>query len=413
MKPTKEVVQCCENCGKKACKKGEICKKKPLIRPSRPRSKLTEQGQKSKLAQPIRVSKAAKEKSWDLPTDLSEYVDPKDKKVKIEKMEIDELRQHQNTKVKEMGLPLMGANQGGLYPEEKSKTTELPETADYTERRPEQKLSQISEMVRYCLEKEGKKPVEVQAGFGSGKNNSQKLYLSTNDPDSQNWLIESLNPTKILNDSLQSGDEHVKQVALKTRFHTLQQEERRKAIKDRTDKEKLEKELKKTDEINDKFMSGPITVVRNSRKRHAEQNIAEAMYEDKMDEGEIAGTMIRCEGCSAELGSNLIDEKGQYITGRTYASQASPERHKKLFKQINDSQAKVATNRSKRSRSCSPPRLPSKGKKEDEQENPAEPRKRPAEAPKSEPPPKKRRIKKEEQDKKKKKKTDSDDENEK
>jgi hypothetical protein len=85
----------------------------------------------------------------------------------------------------------------------------------------------------------------------------------------------------------------------------------------------------------DKEGSPKIHLPNLGKVRHAEQNVAQAIHgtnEARHMQGkrlfthaEIQGTMIRCTGCSAELGANLVDEGGLEITGRLFAAQASLE----------------------------------------------------------------------------------------
>lgn len=268
------------------------------------------------------------------------------------------LRQFTGVNVRNAGLGLTGGNQGGLAPEDEEQRYELPEYADYTRRRPEQLLSQISEVMHHAAKAKDQEPVETQFGYGRKADGSVHLYASTNNPQTQQGLQERLgNPRAHLESALRSDDPQLSKVATKLLLFGEQQAKRREAIRGHPDEAQLSQDLDLSDRIHASFMQGSVNVVKNPYKRHAEQNIAEAMHASghEYDQAEIAGTKIRCEGCSSELGYNLRDGRGRFVVGRVYGSQAERARHEETLGDVSRGRAVVATNRSERSRSHSPP----------------------------------------------------------
>lgn len=291
------------------------------------------------------------------------------------KRTIKNLKQHKGVPIKNLGLELGGANQQGLRPKDEKYITELPHSIDYTGNRSGQVMSQLSEVFLHLAEKDDKKPVEVQFGYGEKEDKSLDLFASANNKDSQEWIHKALNdPIGTLKKGALSKDEEIRRVSLKLLFSSTQNRRRRELIKEHPNKKEFEEDLKRSESILDRFWNGPVTVVQNEHDRHAEQNIGDVLTDERhgYESGDIQGAKIRCEGCSSELGMNLQNSSGQFVIGTSYATQSSKEKHQHTFDEIREGRTKVATNRSKRPRSPSPVWFqPRKEKKE----NPVEPKK--------------------------------------
>jgi len=357
-----------------------------LLRPRRPQFRNKDVNQpETPMQQPVATVRKAAPVGYTLPPDVDARVDdvpgmttpgtPK-------RIDLDSTRLRQFTKVKldQMGVKLTGGNQGGRYPEDEAHQHELPEVADYTERRPEQVLSQISEVMLHSAQAAGKEPVETQFGYGRRDDRSPlDLYASTNNKATQELLLEHMkDPVSHVKAAAKNKDNpQLQKMALKLLFFEEHKQARLKEIENHPDREKLTRELEVASQVHDSFMKGNVNVVVNRYDRHAEQNIAEAMHaRGGYTSGEIGGSMIRCEGCSSELGHNLEDEEGHALVGRSYASQAESERHQQTYEDIQRGRTRVVTNRSARSRSHSPPRVPKKVEEKKVEEKKAEEQKK-------------------------------------
>lgn len=335
-----------------------------LPRPSRPKYRNNDVNKKARtsLKQPMTVLDPQKPTPYTLPQDWQKVVDQvhHDDPKAPERVEVDKLRQFTKVPIKKLGVDLTGGNQGGLFPEDDSMVTKLPESSDYKKSRPQQILSQLSEVIRHRAEEEDQNPVEVQFGYGKKKDGGLDLFTSTNNKESQEWLLEALkSPLDQVKKAAKSDDPEVTRRALKILFQEEQNKERRKQIGNDPHEKELGEQLDLAEKIREQFLAGPTKVVVNTAKRHAEQNISDALHEmEDYEEADIQGTMIRCEGCSSELGINLKDQHGKGVIGRVYASQAEKSRHQKTLDEVRHGRARIATNRSHRSRSTSPPRLP-------------------------------------------------------
>jgi len=123
-------------------------------------------------------------------------------------------------------------------------------------------------------------------------------------------------------------------------------------------------DLALADALYGRLMTGDVQVVHNKvtpktkANRHTEQINRVAMAQSGKDYrwGEAAGTFIRCEGCSAELGVNLRTPDGKLIVGKVYNAQASPAHHEHIFEGIVKGDTVVVTSRPERAASPSPPR---------------------------------------------------------
>lgn len=298
-----------------------------------------------------------------LKTMLDDVVEPK-KKAPVEH-ETEKLRPFTKIPIKNLNLDLSGGNQGGLFPKDEDQRIDLPESVDYTHSRSGQILAQLGEVFLHRGDQAGKNPVEVQFGYGQKKDKSLDLFASSNNKKSQKWLLKALkNPVEHLKAAAQSDDEDIQRVALKILFLKEQNEERRKRIKGHQREKEIHEDLDRAEKIRGLVLSGNVGVVTNTASRHAEQNVADVLHEGDYELSDIQGPKIRCEGCSSELGKNLVNKKGENVIGRIYASQSEQSRHEETFKEIREGRTKVATNQSRRSRSSSPfrykPQVPKK-----------------------------------------------------
>lgn len=278
---------------------------------------------------------------------------------------VDKLRQFAGASSQVKGMVgLTGGNQGGLYPEDSSQVAHLPESADYTASRPQQLLSQLGEVFLHHGNKAKVNPVEVQFGYGQKSDGSVDLYSSTNNKESQDWLLEALKTPVLHLKAAAKDKDHpdIARVAQKILFFKEQNAKRREEIRGKPNEAELEKQIQLAEKIHASFFADPVRVATNDADRHAEQNIADVMHGKGYISGDIQGPKIRCEGCSSELGLNLQDESGTKLIGRVYASQADPKKHKSTFAGIKSGKVKVATNRTERSRSSSPVRVKPKPK---------------------------------------------------
>jgi Domain of unknown function (DUF4157) len=260
---------------------------------------------------------------------------------------------------KEEGVALGGGNQGGIRPSEAGHTFDLPTTADYSRRRANQMLSQLGEVMLSAAGRNEQEPVEVQFGYGVLDNGSIEVLASTNNKKSQLWLQRALKDpfTYVAAEALSGTAEDVQRVALKILFPDEQAKARRAELDpDAKETAGIEADLDRAEEIREAFMAGKVRVVVNEYDRHAEQNLAEAAHQAGYKKFDAAGPKIRCEGCSSEMGSNLETESGVAIHGKFYLSQASDSRHRSTLRGIKAGEIKIATNRTERPRSPSPPR---------------------------------------------------------
>jgi hypothetical protein len=246
---------------------------------------------------------------------------------------------------------LKGGNQGGLAPV--GNRVDKPETADYTERRPEQLLSHISAVMMHQAREAGLNPTEVQFGYVHNTTNGDvKIYSSTNDRKSQDWLNKALaDPLKYVKAAAtQNGDKDVQRNALKLLFFDESQKHRRGenlkiADTDPERSKRIDEDLNLADKIHQQIFTGTHRVVKNDRGgmsegRHAEQNVAEAMHQEKeAGQAEIAGTKIRCFSCSASIGPNLIHDghygEPVYIGGKGYLAQSDKKSQRDLTSGLN------------------------------------------------------------------------------
>jgi hypothetical protein len=270
-----------------------------------------------------------------------------------------------------------GSKQGGLVPKKAIKAGKtgddlVPETANYQERRPEQLLSHMSSVMKWSAEQNGKDPVEVQFGYAPTPN-GPKIYSSTNNRESQDWLSQALSDplSHVKNAAKNSQDPDVKRNANKLLFFDENQAARRQQLGSSSlspeKKQKLSDDLDLTDKIHSQMFTGTHNVVKTDKlptpadakrpQRHAEQNVAAAMHQDgATGTAEIAGTKIRCYSCSASIGPSLKDETEKFtIAGRVYTSQSSQEATKRLGR--SKGTTKVHTGPSGRSKSSSPARF--------------------------------------------------------
>src|SRR5690606_20368112 len=97
-------------------------------------------------------------------------------------------------------------------------------------------------------------------------------------------------------------------------------------------------EIERAVQVRDSVLrGGGVRVARNPYDRHAEQNTVEDVFQNTAATlATTAGTMIRCAGCSASLGSNLHDHSDRAVVGRVYASQASTASYRDLFAGMKD-----------------------------------------------------------------------------
>lgn len=290
--------------------------------------------------------------------------------------------------LRDMGLPISGFPSGGLGPTTESQKSRVPPVADYVEMRPMQALSHVSEVLYGAALLAGKKPVEVQAGRAEVDFRSEgDLFLSANDPDTQKWMHGAMgDPLTLLHDLAKLTPEEIakhgkgegkavdraRKSALKILFNEEQKEQRLATIRERfpgsgkrKKRSKLNRDLKRVDEIFDRFLKGDVGIVHNLEGKHAEQNIAAAMYDsgEPYRKGEIAGTKIRCEGCSGELGTNTTDEHGVSVSGKMYAAQAAKGKHAGIILRILSGQHLIAMGSSQRPESPSPLKAASGGKR--------------------------------------------------
>jgi hypothetical protein len=312
-------------------------------------------------------------------------------------------------------LPLGGVATSGLYPLVKDYQYDRTPFADYTLRRTEQVLSQMSEVMAWafdCLneglkaestkaalaeldltnvskkdatkkKREAKKkaleevkdsvinPTEVQFGYTLRFDDSNvELFASTNNRKSQDKLVEFLTDSFELTKKAASSKEPkhwlVRQRALKLLYFKDQKQARLKDKDSTSEEYSLESnQLELAHELVLMFLAGDVTVVKTSAEgddaRHAEQNIAVWVHdnagkeEHRYDLLEIAGTKIRCEACSSEICTNLEHEKKCFIIGKMYTTQASLANHHATFQGLIDGTIKVDIKRSERDRSPSPP----------------------------------------------------------
>lgn len=242
-----------------------------------------------------------------------------------------------------------------------------------------QALSHVSEVLYGAALLDKMNPVEVQAGRAAERDKRGDLFLSANDADTQDWMhgamgdplalvhrMASLEPKDIPTDKKTTGEsvDRARKSALKILFNLEQKKERLRAIKagfpgprNRKKRNKLNKDLGVVDEIFHNFLSGNAQIVHNKAGKHAEQNIAAAMYdsvEPHYTRGEIGGTKIRCEGCSSELGTNTTTEEGKPISGKGYAAQASHEKHAETLAALHAGEHLIAMGPSQRPGSPSP-----------------------------------------------------------
>jgi hypothetical protein len=270
---------------------------------------------------------------------------------------------------KKFAESLSGGNQGGRIPntvaDDRRAGNFVPKTADYRERRPEQILSHVSSVMKWSAEEHDQNPVEVQFGYAPTPNGS-KIYSSTNNKGSQDWLAGALNdPLRHVKDAAkQNDDPDVKRNANKLLFFAENQAKRRQELESSSlspeQKEKQRADLKLTDDIHRQMFTGTHNVVKtdlSGSQRHAEQNVAAAMHRDgATGTAGIAGTKIRCYSCSASIGPSLQDENEDYaIAGKVYTTQSS----KKAITRLDGKKGvmKVHTDRSERSGSASPARF--------------------------------------------------------
>lgn len=269
---------------------------------------------------------------------------------------LEDVAKSKGVPVRNMGMSISGWAAGGLGPTDESHKAHLPRFADHTRMRPMQALSHVSEVLYGAALHEGHAPVEVQAGRAETKGGKQAdLFLSANDPTTQAWINDAMKDplglvhrmAALSNEEIEakgpSGGrslERARKSALKILFNPEQKKARLDAIaaaspgpKGRTRRRAVHRDLERVDDTFHRFLSGDVHVVHNPRKKHAEQNIAAAMYDSEVryTKGEIAGTKIRCEGCSAEAGTNLTDEHGTGVSGKIYAAQASEPKHAQVL----------------------------------------------------------------------------------
>jgi hypothetical protein len=283
------------------------------------------------------------------------------------------------------GAVIRGGNQHGknAFPHNHKKNkenpfaTSVPPYADYTERRPDQMLADLSDIMLADIGVE--EATEVEFGYGMRANDvadrnfgGLDLFASTNNPSSQAKLQERLaNPMAIIKrfammEPKDESEQNLQQVALKLLFHEEQDAARRQAIQGHPERERLEAELDLASAIRTKALSGQTTVVGSDASeataRHAEQNIADHMHAQRYDFGEIAGTKIRCGSCSSELAPNLFDAEDKAVIGSVYPTQSSPENLQSTVESIRQGRTRVAGGESSRSRASSPVRLPKQNK---------------------------------------------------
>ena len=315
------------------------------------------------LQQPVRMSRRAQYEAHTNLRGLEQYVGPlptTNPTVRTVSVDAEKLSGH-NELAKMSGAS--GSNQGGLSTNRK--VVAQPDPADYTERRPEQMLSHLSEVVHWNLEAAEHAPVEVQFGYGMRKGEQPELFSSANEPASQQWMAQNLSdPMKHLKAAaLQNSNPHVKRSAMKLLFHDEQHEARKNKLladKELADDKRahLLQELELAKSLRDQFLSGEHTVVKNPGERHAEQNIAAALHrqhrQKPYDQAEISGTMIRCASCGMELGHNVEDEKlHAAMHGKLYSTQVSEPRMNRFLRR-EDAPDSQETSDSSRARSASP-----------------------------------------------------------
>ncbi len=318
------------------------------------------------LPQPVRTSVPAKSEPGKLPD--REQVEqalrtlPKPPTIANTKVTPAKFALH-NESARESGAS--GSNQKGLSTNRK--VVRQPAVADYAKRRPEQMLSQISDVVRWNAENAKQAPVEVQFGYGVRKGEQPELFSSTNNLASQQWMAEALRDPALLlkNAALKSTDQHVKRTAMKLLFHDDQHAARRKAVEsdktiDESQRTHLLGELELAKNLRGQFLGGTHTVVENKTDRHAEQNVAAALHiqhsKKPYEKAEIAGTMIRCASCGIELGHNLVDaESHLQMHGKLFSNQVAEKKGTRFLK--GPAGSSLETEDSRRSRSVSPVRF--------------------------------------------------------
>lgn len=348
----------------------------PFKRPPDPKTAHTQSASSSlELSQPTRTSLPANP-YWDrdasYPESLNHLIDEASPygpgaRTKVQEVKIN-LQKHAGVEDGNNFDYLGGGNQGGRVPKDANMQTSLPDTADYTQRRPEQLLSHMSSVMKWAGEKDGADPTEVQFGYVQGRDGKVRLYSSTNDSRSQEWLGNALKDplTHVKAAAKQNENQDVKRNALKLLYFQENQGSRRSENnnapgRSASDKQKINSDLDLSDELHKQMFTGTHHVVKNGnfdamrypldppatgrneirrpivapQGRHAEQNVAEAMHKDMENDGgtaEIAGTKVRCYSCSSALGPSLKDKDEQFfISGKAYLAQSDRTSQRELL----------------------------------------------------------------------------------
>lgn len=326
--------------------------------------------QPTRTSIPVTPNKDYRDPSY--PKNLNDLIDnhspyKADAKTKVEDVQID-LGKYEGVEDGNNFDYLGGGNQGGRFPRDTNMQTTLPDTADYRQRRPEQLLSHMSSVMKWAGEKDGAGPTEVQFGYVQGSDGKMRIYSSTNDRRSQEWLGNALKDplTHVKAAAKQNENPDVKRNALKLLYFQENQRSRRSENetapgRSASDKGKINSDLDLSDELHKQMFTGTHHVVKNGdfnatrypldppparaneirrpivapQGRHAEQNVAEAMHRDMKNDGgtaEIAGTKVRCYSCSSALGPSLKDKDEQFfISGRAYLAQSDRTSQRELL----------------------------------------------------------------------------------
>jgi hypothetical protein len=185
-----------------------------------------------------------------------------------------------------------------------NQTLDKVDSANYAGNRTMQISSQLSEMTYPLLHnKSGKNPVEVQFSYA---HEQDRLLVSTNNMDTQQYLFEqmkpggTLTPNKIVENSL-SSNSHQRQIAQK--FMLMDEQNKRRETNNGSKEDK--NDLNMATNMRNAFAKGNVTVIMNSGERHAEQNINHYAKQNDVKITDPGGTMTRCASCTLELGTSL------------------------------------------------------------------------------------------------------------